>query len=231
MFSTQSLVKMLYRSKLRTELCGCPPEIFFQVWAALMGLSKLQIFLNWTSIQLSKFIIKFKKQSWTRWSQHLGSVKGNHPQKQKLRFWMEKLGSSCFHPNWGTWPPGLLPVSGDPGWGLPRITVSHHSEKALGSGWQYQLSPNRRGLILKEPSWGVPSLWSSSPHSTHCTEWETPGVWETMSSWLLSSAGTTSHWKSNLGPGRKHRLQVRYVSAKWLWTRPFLSSEFWVLVC
>lgn len=124
MFSTQSLVKMLYRSKLRTELCGCPPEIFFQVWAALMGLSKLQIFLNWTSIQLSKFIIKFKKQSWTRWSQHLGSVKGNHPQKQKLRFWMEKLGSSCFHPNWGTWPPGLLPVSGDPGWGLPRITVS-----------------------------------------------------------------------------------------------------------
>ena len=143
MFSTQSLAKMLYRSKLRTELCGCSPETFFQVWAALMGFSKLQIFLNWTSIQLTsscKCIIKFTKQSWTRWSQHLGSVEGIHSQKQKLRFWIEKLGSSCFCLNWGTWPPGLLPLSGDPGWGLPRVTVCPVTQRrpwgmADNAGW------------------------------------------------------------------------------------------------
>lgn len=37
MFSTKSLIKMLYRSKLRLELCGRLPETFFRLDQPLLG--------------------------------------------------------------------------------------------------------------------------------------------------------------------------------------------------
>lgn len=186
MFSTQSLVKTLYRSKLRTELYGCPAEIFFQIWAALMGFSKLQIFLNWTSIQLTsscKFVIKFTRQSCTRWSPHLGSVKGNYPQKQKLRFWMEKL--SFFWVSVFTGALGHLVYHhflGDPGWGLPGATISPITQRrpwgmADSTSWVWVgVVSDTEGTQLGS---SIPVELQPLLHTLHCVR--TPGVCETTS--------------------------------------------------